>query len=983
MKGKFLRRFAAIGMAAAIVVPVPLSLQSVQVEAQTAYQMEALDRGLVAVKSSDGIFLSWRLLGTESYGTSFNVYRNGVKIAGPITDSTNYLDKSGSTSSTYYVTSVVNGVEKDQCTQVTPWGNNYLDVSINKPADTTLSGSTVTYSTNDATVADVDGDGQYEIILKWDPSNSKDNSQSGYTSNVYIDCYELDGTQRWRIDLGKNIRAGAHYTQMMAYDFDGDGKAELALKTADGTVAGDGTVIGDSSKDYRNSKGYILSGPEYLTMFEGATGKILTTIDYAPARGTVKDWGDSYGNRVDRFLAGVAYLDGVTPSLIECRGYYAKSMLVAYKYSNGKLTKQWTFTADGSNNSSYRGQGAHSLSIADVDGDGYDEIVYGSAVIDHNGTGLYTSSNGHGDALHCGDFDPRQSGLEVFMVHETKSTSVEGVQIRNAKTGKTIWSKKPGTDVGRGLILNVGADYYPYVVLSAAGVYDSSGNEASSTLKYLGMNFASYWDGDLYREGLDKTNITKWDSASKSVKTLLSDSNVHSCNSTKATPTLSGDILGDWREEVIWGLNDNSALRIYTTTDVTDSKLYTLMHDRQYREAIAWQNVAYNQPPHTSYYIGEDMSTPTQPSIYTVGASSVSPVVSPSPSTSAMPTSTQIEDGIYMIKNVNSNKYLDVEGGVAANGTNVQQWGASGSASYNSWKIEKVSGDYYRIISQLGDGDTYSLDIEKKSTADGANVEIYQYNGGDNQLFNFTKNSDGSYVIRTKITNSASCIDVSEYSTDSGANIHQYTYNGTTNQHFYLERVGDIVASTTPVTTSEAPVVSSSAPVTTSSAPATSTAPVASTTPAGNLSLVVSGTDQDSTNTITTSFTLTGGANASYDLSKLKLRYYYTSDSTVGESVWLDTAAVQYPVDPYYVSVIGDATASIVAMDSTTSTADHYLEVSFASNQVINENAVLQVNTRICHNDWSNFTQSNDYSYNNAAKVVVMYDGAIINGVTP
>lgn len=866
MKKKFLRCAAAVGMTALLansIVITPVA-NPTQVSAASAYQMEALDRGLVAVKSSNGIFLSWRLLGTESYGTSFNVYRNGVKIAGPITDSTNYLDKSGSTSATYYVTSVVNGKEVTQCDAVKSWGSSYLDVPINKPANTTQSGSTVTYAANDGTVADVDGDGQYEIILKWDPSNSKDNSQKGYTSNVYIDCYELDGTQRWRIDLGKNIRAGAHYTQMMAYDFDGDGKAELALKTADGTVAGDGTIIGDASKDYRNSSGYILSGPEYLTMFEGATGKILTTVDYAPARGAVKDWGDTYGNRVDRFLAGVAYLDGKTPSLIECRGYYAKSVLVAYKYSDGKLTKQWTFTADGSTNSSYRAQGAHALSIADVDEDGYDEIVYGSAVIDHNGKGLYTTSQGHGDALHCGDFDPNREGLEIFMVHESTSSSVESVQMREAKTGKTIWSYKRSADIGRGLILNAAAEFAPYVCL-ADYAYDSNGNTINSKLKNLGENFSILWDADLYQEGLDGTSVRKWNSSTQSVDYILSDSNVHSCNSTKATPTLSGDIMGDWREEIIWALNDNSALRIYTTTEVTDSKLYTLMHDRQYREAIAWQNVAYNQPPHTSYYIGEDMSTPVQPSIYTVGSTGAAPVVSTSPSVTETPSAiTQIEDGIYMIKNVNSGLYLDVEGGNAANGTNVQQWGASGSASYNTWKIVKYSGTYYKIYSMLGDGSTYVLDVAAKSAENGANVEIYKDNSGNNQLFQFVKNLDGSYGILTKISDSAKGLDVEGGSKSSGGNIQQYNYCGAANQAFYLEKV---------TTTAVSPSPSPSSSVTASPSPS----PSASETPSSTV-IDLSGSASSWSGGYNMNLTITNVASS--DISDWKL-YLNTSEAAI------------------------------------------------------------------------------------------------------
>ena len=596
------------------------SLFAAKVQAATGRQMEALDRGLVAVKTNDGVFLSWRLLGTESYDTSFNVYRNGSLIASNISGSTNYLDTAGSSAASYYVRSLVGGSEVTQSDAVTPWAQNYWDVPLQKPANTTLNGTTVTYSANDATVADVDGDGAYEIILKWDPSNSQDNSKSGYTANVYVDCYEMNGTLRWRIDLGKNIRAGAHYTQIIAYDLNGDGKAEVAMKTADGTVDGQGNVIGDKNADYRNSSGYILSGPEYLTLFEGKTGKELVTIDYNPPRGTVSSWGDSYGNRVDRFLAGVAYFDGKTPSLVVCRGYYTRCVIVSYEYKGGTLNQEWVFDSNASGNSAYAGEGNHNLSIADVDGDGYDEIVYGSAVIDHNGKGLYATGNGHGDALHVGDFDPDCAGLEVYQVHEETGSSIESIQFRDAATGKTIWSKKLSKDIGRGLILNIDPDFYPYVTLASnSNFYTKGGASVTSSISGLGINFASYWDGDLYREGLDGTTIRKWDYNNDKVVTVLSGSNVHSNNSTKSTPSLSGDILGDWREEVIWPTSDDTALRIYTTTDVTDAKLYTLMHDSQYRCAIAWQNVAYNQPPHTSYFIGPTMAKPTQPSIYTAG----------------------------------------------------------------------------------------------------------------------------------------------------------------------------------------------------------------------------------------------------------------------------------------------------------------------------------------------------------------------------
>lgn len=752
-----------------------------KVQAATARQIEALNRGLTAVKTSNGVLVSWRLLGTEDYNIGFNVYRDGKKIAGPITNSTNYMDKSGSTSSKYYVTTVINGVEQTQSDTVQTLANNYMDVPIQKPADTTLNGTTVTYSANDATVADVDGDGEYEIILKWDPSNSKDNSQKGYTSNVYVDCYKLNGKRLWRIDLGKNIRAGAHYTQFIAYDLNGDGKAEVAMKTADGTIAGDGTVIGDKSKDYRNSSGYILSGPEYLTLFEGSTGKVLNTQDFTPARGTVKSWGDSYGNRVDRFLAGVAYLDGKTPSLIMCRGYYTRSVISAYQYRNGQLTKQWTFDSNSSGNSDYAGQGAHSLNVADVDDDGYDEIVYGAAVIDHNGKGLYSTKLGHGDALHTGDFDPNHAGLETFMVHEN-TTSNAGIELRDAKTGRALFSKKTGTDVGRGLIANIGADYYPYVLLTTSGCYDSKGNQIISGPSSLSKNFTCYWDGDLYQELLDGTRIDKWNFKTKKIDRLLTAQNVHSNNTTKATPSLSADIFGDWREEVIWPTSDNSALRIYMTPYETNHRLYTLMSDVQYREAIAWQNVAYNQPPHTSYYIGEDMKTPVKPNVYTVGSISKpveTPIQTPGETIS-------LKDGWYYIKNVNAQKYLQVKDNVGNNCQNVELGTGTGVAGQR-WYLTNLANGYITLNSNLGE---FSLDVYCGEDKDGTNIEIYKSTLKDPQRFMLKSSSTpGAYIIATKSSNLTKVLDDYEFNKDDGANVCQWTYGGKANQQWVFEPV--------------------------------------------------------------------------------------------------------------------------------------------------------------------------------------------------
>jgi rhamnogalacturonan endolyase len=588
-----------------------------------ARQAEYLDRGVVALPSGSGVLISWRMLGDDPANISFNVYRNGNKItASPVSNSSNYLDTSGTTSAAYTVRPVINGVEYAANTAKATWANPYLAVNLNRPnGGTTPSGEAYTYSPNDLSVGDLDGDGEYEIVVKWDPSNAKDNSQSGYTGNVMVDAYELNGTRLWRIDLGKNIRAGAHYTQFMVYDLDGDGKAEVAMKTAPGTKDAAGTVQGGSNAntDYRNSGGYILSGPEYLTIFNGQTGIAMASTDYLPARGTVSSWGDSYGNRVDRFLAGIAYLDGVRPSLVMTRGYYTRAVLVAWDWRNGQLSRRWTFDSNSSGNGAAAGQGAHSLTVGDVDQDGKDEIVYGSATINDNGTLMYSTGFGHGDALHLSDFIPGRPGLEVFMVHESNAT---GVDMHDAKTGQVIWSiPSGGADVGRGVIMDIdprtaGAESWA----SVGGLNNPTGGQIGTT-KPASTNFAAWWDGDLLREQLNNTMIDKWNYSNNSSSRLLTAYNYGavSNNGTKSTPALSADILGDWREEVIWRHENNSQLLIFSSPTVTANKLRTLMHDSQYRQAIAWQNVAYNQPPHTGFFLGDGMATPAAPDLYFVG----------------------------------------------------------------------------------------------------------------------------------------------------------------------------------------------------------------------------------------------------------------------------------------------------------------------------------------------------------------------------
>ncbi len=595
--------------------PTPTVSATTPPPAAGARQMENLNRGLISVHSSSGNLVSWRLLGTEGIGTGFNVYRSGTKLnSSPITNSTNYLDSGAAANANYTVRAVVNGAEQADSPPALQFANGYLDVPIQKPAGgTTPDGVSYSYSANDASVGDLDGDGQYEIVLKWDPSNAKDNSQSGYTGDVFVDAYKLTGTRMWRIDLGRNIRAGAHYTQFQVYDYDGDGGAEVAMKTADGTVDGTGRLIGSSSADYRNSSGYVLSGPEYLTMFNGQTGATMSTVNYDPPRGTVSSWGDSYGNRVDRFLAATAYLDGTRPSLIESRGYYTRTVITAWDFRNGTLTERWKFDSD-SAGSQYTGEGNHQLSIADVDGDGKDEIVFGAMAIDDNGSPRWNTNMHHGDAMDVGDLDPSRAGLEVYKVNE--ETSKPPGYMADAKTGQILWQYPScGCDNGRGRSDDIWAGSPGAESWSAAttGIYNTKGQQVS-THNPSSDNFLVWWDADPVRELLDGTHIDRYNSSGDT--RLLSASGVHSNNGTKSTPSLSADLFGDWREEVIWPTSTDGALRIYSTTTPTTTRLWTLMHDAQYRVAIAWQNTAYNQPPHPSFFLGDGMSTPPQPTIY-------------------------------------------------------------------------------------------------------------------------------------------------------------------------------------------------------------------------------------------------------------------------------------------------------------------------------------------------------------------------------
>ncbi|RDI19368.1 rhamnogalacturonan lyase [Lentzea flaviverrucosa] len=560
------------------------------------------NRALVSIKSlrQPGNFVSWRLLRTDGAAAAFNVYRDGVKVnADPVVEATSYLDLGAPVDAVYEVRLVGDATTLGAGVRTRAVS---LDVPLQRPeGGTTREGESFTYAAGDASTGDLDGDGVTDIVLKWDPSNAKDNAQAGYTGNVLLDAYRLDGTRLWRIDLGRNIRAGAHYTQFQVFDFDGDGKAEVAVKTGDGTRSGTGQVIGNAKADHRTSRGYVLTGPEYLSVFRGTDGAVLATADFAPARGSVASWGDDYGNRVDRFVAGTAYLDGVRPSIIMARGYYERTAIAAWDFRGGALVRRWIFdSAAQQRPADWMGKGNHQLSVADVDADGRDEILYGSMAIDDNGRGLWHNNTHHGDAYHVGDFIPSRPGLEVFKPSERGTDPADWVG--DARTGEIVRSSPScGCDNGRAVAADIWAGSPGAEVWSAAvgGLRSATTGEVVSGRKPGSANFVVWWDGDAERELLNGTTIDKY-SPSGEVR-LLTGQGVQSANGTKATPALSADILGDWREEVMWRTADNTALRIYSTTEPTKIRRLSLMEDRQYRVAIAWQNSAYNQPPHPSF----------------------------------------------------------------------------------------------------------------------------------------------------------------------------------------------------------------------------------------------------------------------------------------------------------------------------------------------------------------------------------------------
>ena len=619
---------------------------------------EQLDRGVVAIRDGGRVIVSWRTLSTDQAGETFDVYRNGQKLnAQPLTKGGTLFtdDQPLKTDATYEVRG---GGKDGRYTLSATAPDGYLAIKLQKPADgVTPDGKTYTYAANDASVADVDGDGQYEIILKWDPSNAHDNAHDGFTGPTIFDCYKMipgklsGDTLLWRINMGINIRSGAHYVPFIAYDLDGDGRAEFIVRTADGTRDSKGKVIGDSTADYRHrapenaqtptpekewskynqpgrpKTGRILSGPEFITVFNGLTGEAMDSKPYIPERGNLSDWGDNYANRSDRMLAAVAYLDGEKASAIFCRGYYTRTVIAAWDWDGRELRQHWVFDTsqegtgkDGKPHSSYAGQGNHNLRVADVDGDGCDEITYGSMCVDHDGQGLYNTGMGHGDAIHLMAFDPTTEDLQVWDCHENRR---DGSDFRNARTGEVIFQIPSTSDVGRAMAADIdptnpgvemwssdshGIRTIKGEVLGQAQDPDDPQHQQHLRMggRRLSINFGIWWDGDLLRELLDHETVTKYDWQQKAVTDVVKLEGIRFNNGTKSNPCLAADILGDWREEVVARTPDSSELRIFVSTIPTVYRINCLMEDIPYRLSTAAQNVGYNQPSEPGFYLGPD-----------------------------------------------------------------------------------------------------------------------------------------------------------------------------------------------------------------------------------------------------------------------------------------------------------------------------------------------------------------------------------------
>ena len=610
---------------------------------------DKLDRGLVAVKTTKGVYCSWRIQADEYYDVKYNLYRDGTKVNAEPLDVSNFTDTSGSESSQYTVKAVLNGVEQQASKAATVFKSNYKEIKIKHDASLKA-----TYEPNDACCADVDGDGEVEILMKF---NNKEEAEQLYPKNgptidgvatkeySMLACLKQDGTVLWWVNCGPNMGDFQNNEQnIVGYDWDMDGKAEVVMRLEEGSTVhmADGTTYtigangknGSSWTNYREPKGsgsvewFTHYGKEFLWYCEGATGKPYQCIEFPLKR--LEDgetdlkaaWGDGYGHRSSKYFFGAPYLDGKHPSIFLGRGIYTRHKFIAYdvdpKNHDLKVRWKWTNNQPGS---PWYGQGYHNYIVADVDWDGRDEIVWGSMVIDDNGNGLSTTGLGHGDAQHIGDFNPYIHGQEMFACNEDNPSN----NYRDATTSKIYYRKTDTNDDGRCLAGNFYNDFPGAVGHSAhdTPISTVTNEHVNTNTNGLSMNFRIYWDGDLLEECFNNTEVTK-----PGVGTIATFLGAYSNNSTKATPCYQGDIFGDWREEVIERTADNN-IRIYTTNEPTKWRNYSLWYDHQYRNGMVWQPCGYNQPPHASYFLGElEGITIAPPPLTTTGREEVGSSIS-------------------------------------------------------------------------------------------------------------------------------------------------------------------------------------------------------------------------------------------------------------------------------------------------------------------------------------------------------------------
>lgn len=583
-----------------------------------------LKRGLMALHKAAGNLVSWRARATDDRNLRFRLWRGTTAAAQNtkvnsgnfITGKTNFLD-AGASAASYYRLEVIDQQGNIIETEVSKktWDNQTLYIPLKDGAPTDPSGNGATYTPNDASYCDMDGDGEYEIILKWSPSNEKDAASSGATSNVFFDCYKLDGTRLWRIDMGQNFFASAHTMQFIAWDLDGDGYGEFMAKTAPGTIDGQGNYVllgnDDPLENLKSSRGKQDHGSEYITVFDGMTGAELATIPYhTDYKAGLSYWGDSKQNRSERYLAAIAWLDGAegNPSPIFARGYYSGAFVAAYDWDGETLKERWV-SRNTTSGQGLWGEGAHWISIGDCTGDGKQDIVYGSAALKSDGTLLYRTGLGHGDALHLGDFDPENPGMEVFMAHEH---SPYGVDLRDAKTGKILVRQTAGDDTGRGLMAHFDSEaegsYFQHS--ASASLYDWKGGTVAETVTHGGgasLNNRIYWNGTLADDFFDKSVLEYYKPDAKAFWRMQVNGGNYTIgtlnNSSKKNPCVMGDLLGDWREEIVaWSEVDGVYNLIINATDYeTPYTVPHLMDDLNYRAQLINQNCCYNQPPHLSY----------------------------------------------------------------------------------------------------------------------------------------------------------------------------------------------------------------------------------------------------------------------------------------------------------------------------------------------------------------------------------------------